>query len=142
MAFVGIKLNGVEEVKKKMQECQMEISGALPSLVYESALRTQSLARSKVNSRSGQIRREIKVTFDGANKNYAVAHVGIKAESGDAKLAIKVNSLEYGHAAPGNARGVKVVRARPFMRPSIKYERSLFKQNVETKFKEILDKDR
>lgn len=142
MAYVRIKLEGVGDVQRKLKECRGEISGSLPELVYTSAVRTQINARSRIVNRSGELYREVKINYDGGGDGYAVAHVGVKADSDNARLAIKTNSVEYGHAAPGNSRGVKVVPAHPFMRPAIKYERNLFKLNIERKFRTILNKDR
>lgn len=143
MGSVTIKLEGITSFSQMSTETKRDVVIAGGSVIKQHCTKIQNMTRSKINNITGETGATIKTKVEDG-KNYSVGKIGtIDATKEE---AIRFNSLEYGHAAPGKGKDsgiskpVKVVAPRPTLRPSIDEDKSSFKKDMESNIKTVVER--
>jgi len=149
-----VKLEGMEEVFKNLRKYGDKVSKANEAaakrgsqVVLEEIWDNIGKGAPYPEWITGELENSIKSKIDGVGKTFAVAHIGTLDATKE--QAIIANSVEYGHAFPGQGRDVigktehskskmseNRVKAYPFARPAIKSS----KRKVNKIYKEELQK--
>lgn len=133
---IGMTVTGAKEVEKMLQRLERKESAKIARKQTREAQKKVMLPAVKSNA-SGMVGGKMGALIA---KNLAVrAMKSMKRGSYGAKVIIKPddafvhesngqrsyipNAIEYGHAAPGNAGGVKVVGPNPFKRTAYEQKR-------------------
>jgi len=127
---IGMTLKGGKELEKKLLRLETKVARKVVRKAVRKSLKPEHVA-SKSNARSmvggsmgALIARNMQLrAFKKQKKGSYGMSVKIKsdvpefvAESSSGKRNYIPSAIEYGHAAPGDAGGTKIVAANPFMR--------------------------
>ena len=135
---ITIKLEGVQNLEKLWAKKRKEIIDGGERVIKQHNQKILQSAKSKIHHISGETAASLKAEVVLKGQGVVVSRIGTLG--GTKEEAIRANSLEYGHAAPGNAGGVKVVPPYPFMRPATEEDRSLFKKDMKNEIQRVIEK--
>lgn len=136
-ARVTIKLEGVKELHKILEQKRGEIIEAGEKTIKDHMDKQLVSARANIHSISGETAASLSAKIDGKSDNFVVGKVGAFDSAED---AIRANSLEFGHAAPNQAGGAKVVPAHPFLRPAVDEDEKSYKKDFRKAIKDAIEK--
>jgi HK97 gp10 family phage protein len=103
---VAIKLEGIEDMRKFFQEYSLKIIPAAEKGIKTGMNLILNSAKGHINNISGETAESLKAAIDGKGKSFVVGHIGTLGATRDE--CIRANSLEYGHAGPG--QGIDAAR--------------------------------
>jgi 6-phosphogluconate dehydrogenase (decarboxylating) len=136
MARVTIKVEGIKDLKKFLQIKGDKVMAAGEAVIKDHLNKQLSLAKANIHNVSGETASSLSAKIDGKSQSYVVGKVGAFNSAED---AIRANSLEFGHAAPNKAGGVKLTPAHPFLRPAIDSDKKLFKKDFKAAIKKVIE---
>lgn len=144
-----IKIDGIEEIRKKFAATGLSMADAMADSAEKGMKEIEKQAKYNATRggdypevQTGELVNGIASKMDGKGKDYAVAHVGFL--NADAELAVKANSVEYGHVmtVTNEETGEETlvhVPAKPFMRPALQQTKrivsNIFKTELEKRLK-------
>ena len=134
---VSIKLEGVENIHKLFVEKGTKIIAGGEKIIAKHMNTVLQNTRSKIKNRTGQMGSILKARIDGKGKNFVVAQMGTLDASKEE--AIAWNSYEYGHAAPNDAGGVKIVQGSGVMRTSLEEDKKSFKNDMQKEIQSVIE---
>jgi hypothetical protein len=134
---VSVKIEGIDDVKRFLRRKHKEIFDAGADVIDEHSDKVLTSAKSKINSISGETAASLKKKVE-KTKNAVVSRVGtIDATKEE---CIRANSLEYGHAAPNDRGGVKIVEEHPFERPALAEDKRSFVHDMKQRIQDVADR--
>jgi hypothetical protein len=150
MAQITIKLEGITNISKLFDEKGRQIIDGGEKVIKQHMDKVLNSARSKIHSVSGETAESLKAKVSAKRKTYVTAEIG--TIDGTKEEAIRANSLEYGHAFPGQGRdsiGVRKskqakssgsVPAHPFIRPAIDEDKRAFKTDMKNEIQKVIER--
>lgn len=147
---VTVKLEGIQSVSKLFDEKGKQIIEGGEKVIRQHMEKVLNSARSKIHNISGETAASLKAKVDGKGKTFVVAQIGTLG--GTREEAIRANSLEYGHAFPGQgkdsiglrkskkAKSSGSVPAYPFIRPAIDEDKNSFKADMKSEIQKIIER--
>jgi HK97 gp10 family phage protein len=146
---VNLKINGIDEIRKQFAETGKRLGEVMAVSAAKGMKEIEKQAKYNATRggeyplvESGELVAGIKSKLDGKGKDFAVAHVGFIDAS--AELAVKANSVEYGHIMTvtdpdSGVETIQHVPAKPFMRPALEQTKrkvsNIFKNELEKQLK-------
>jgi hypothetical protein len=94
-------------------------------------------ARSKIKERTGKMASLLKGKIDGKGRGYVVARIGTLGATREDAIAF--NAYEYGHAAPNDAGGVKIVQGKRVLKNSLQDDKKPFREDMSKMVKRVCD---
>jgi hypothetical protein len=147
---INVKLEGITDVSKFFNEKGNQVIQGGEKVIRRHMDKILNSAKSKINSKSGETARTLKAKVTAKGKTFVVAEIGTL--SGTKEEAIRANSLEYGHAFPGQGKdsiGLRKskqakksgsVQAHPFIRPAIDEDKRPYKHDMQTEINKIIER--
>jgi hypothetical protein len=136
MKRITIKVEGIEELKKALTEKRNEVLDTGEKVIKEHMDKQLRAARSKIHNISGETANSLSAKVDLKGLSAIVARVGAFDSAED---AIRANSLEYGHAAPNNRGGAKIIPAHPFLRPALYEDEKIYKRDLREAIRRVIE---
>jgi hypothetical protein len=142
---VTIKLDGVNNIYKVFNRKRTKIIEAAQRAEEEVSQSILQSAKSKIQSISGETAASLDARLVHKSKTAVVSKIGTL--DGTKEECVRANSLEYGHAAPGEGKDsgvknpVKTVPAHPFVRPAIKEHKAKFKRKMKEAIQKAIEGD-
>ena len=134
---ITIKIDGMEKLKKALKEKRNDIVDVGEEVIKEHMQKQLSSARSKIHNRSGETSASLSAKIDLKSNSAIVARIGAFDSADD---AIRANALEFGHAAPNNRGGIKIVPAHPFLRPAMYEDEKEYKRDLREAIIKVIEK--
>jgi HK97 gp10 family phage protein len=144
-----IKIEGLDEIRRKFAEAGKRMSDAMGAAVGKGVKEIEKQAKYNATRggdypevQTGELLAGIKSGATRKGKDYAFGDVGFIGASAD--LAIKANSVEYGHVMTvvdpdSGEEKIEHVPPKPFMRPAIEQSKrkvvNIVKNELEKQFK-------
>ena len=150
MARITIKLEGIESISKLFDEKGRQIIDSGEKVIRRHMGKVLNSARSKIHNISGETAESLKAKVSAKRKTFVTAEIG--TIDGTKEEAIRANSLEYGHAFPGQgkdsvgarkskqAKSSGSVPAYPFIRPAIDEDKRTFKADMKSEIQKVIER--
>jgi hypothetical protein len=137
MAQITIKLDGIQDVHKLFKEKGEGIIGAGQRVIEEHNKKIIALTVSKIKNKTGEMASLLKSKVNSKGRNYVAASVGTLDATKE--QAIAWNAYEYGHAAPGDAGGTKIVQGSKVLRSSVDEDKASFRNDMKIEIKKVIE---